>query len=67
MTHLSSKICPLGAFRSVLRGLGSYKPQELTKLLSYDERSDLLLAGSLKTLLPSLKYVGKRFYFEYGC
>jgi len=63
--NLSSKLCGFGAFRYIVSNFNSQsKVQGLNELLHYDERDDLLFAGSLKTLLPKLKFGGSEILFR---
>jgi len=65
-SNLSSKVCGLGAFRELVERWEdkNYKIRKLDDLLLYDDKEDLLYAGSLKTLLPTLEFGGDEILFK---
>ena len=66
---LGSKVCGIGALRGGYEKLessvlGYEKIHTLEDLLNYDTKYDLLLAGSLKTLVPSLRFGGYETFYR---
>ncbi len=65
-SKLSSKVCGLGAFFDFNKGLGSNAMRNLdfNGLLIYNEELDILFGGSLKTLLPNLRFGGDEILYK---
>ena len=68
-SSFSSKVCCIGALRGSYEKLkrsvlGSENVNSLEDLLTYDFKYDLLLAGALKTLVPSLRFGGYETFYE---
>lgn len=64
--HHSAKVCEMGAYRYLLKRWFSMHDRihDLDDLLLYDEKYDCLYGGSLKTLLPTLKFGGDETLFS---
>ena len=68
-SRFSSKVCCIGALRGSYEKLkrsvlGYEKMHSPRDLLNYDIKYDLLLAGSLKTLVPSLRFGGYETFYR---
>jgi len=61
--NLSSKVCGVGAFRDLVKNLED-ENYRFYDSLCYDDEEDLFFAGSLKTLLPTLKFGGDEVLFK---
>ena len=59
----SGKFCAVGSDREFIKDYLKDKIKSAEQFLSYDTNYDILLAGSLKTLLPSLKFGGDEILF----
>lgn len=62
---VSHKFCGAGSSRDILKNLKRVDSfEELRSLSRYDEHYDLLLAGSLKSLVPTLQFGGYELLFK---
>ena len=64
--YLSSKLCAVGVFRTVLEKLygDDYKLKSFDDFSLFRDKEDFYLFGSLKTLLPTLKFGGEQIFFQ---
>jgi len=65
VTYLgSSGVFGAGAYRDMIKKFNAFKVLDPELLFNYDEKYDLLLAGSLKTLVPELQFGGYEILFD---
>lgn len=68
-THLSSKVCSVGALRGLFERVTdavehSIKIRDFNELYNYDMNLDLYFGGSFKTLVPTLEFGGFEIFYR---